>query len=74
MRCFIAVAVPEELKDKILEVQNQIKQSEADLKLIKKENLHLTIKFLGEISEEQIEETKQFLASLEDNFFEISMK
>ena len=74
MRCFIAVAVPEELKDKILEVQNKLKQIGANLKLVEKENFHFTIKFLGEIEENQIKEVKEFLASLEEKSFEISIK
>lgn len=74
MRCFIAVAVPEPLKDKILEVQGKIKQSGSDLKLVEKENLHFTIKFLGEITEKEIDDVKEFLSSLKESAFEISIK
>jgi len=74
MRCFIAIAVPEELKEKILEVQNKLKQAGANLKLVERENLHFTVKFLGEIEENQIKEVKEFLASLEEKSFEISIK
>lgn len=74
MRCFIAVAVPEELKDKIFEVQSKLKQIGANLKLVEKENLHFTVKFLGEIEEDQIKEVKEFLGSLEEKSFEISIK
>lgn len=48
MRLFIAVPVPEELKERILEVQNRIKITGIDANLVEKENLHFTIKFLGE--------------------------
>ncbi len=74
MRCFIAVAVPEELKEKILEVQSKLKKIGANLKLVEKENLHFTIKFLGEISEKEIDEVKEFLQTIEDKAFEISIK
>jgi len=74
MRCFIAVPVPEELKEKVIEVQDKIEQSGADLKLVEKKNLHFTVKFLGEISDKQIEEVKQFLDDLGESSFEISIK
>ncbi len=74
MRCFIAVAVPEKLKDKILEIQSKLKQIGANLKLVEKENLHFTIKFLGETEDNQIKEVKEFLDSLDENSFEISIK
>lgn len=73
MRCFIAVKIPEELKEKILEVQKKLERTGADLKLVEKENLHFTIKFLGEISEKQVEEVKTFLTSLKEKAFEISV-
>ena len=74
MRCFIAVDVPEELKDKIVEIQEKIKQVGANLKLVERENLHFTVKFLGEISDSQIEEVKEFLTKLDEKSFEILIK
>lgn len=74
MRCFVAVAVPEELKNKMLKIQDKLEQAGADLKLVEKENLHFTVKFLGEISDKEIEEVKTFLSDLEENSFGISIK
>ena len=48
MRLFIAVPVPEELKDNIVEIQKKLKEANADIKPVEKENLHFTLKFLGE--------------------------
>lgn len=48
MRLFIAVAVPEELKDNIVEIQKKLKEADSGIKTVEKENLHFTIKFLGE--------------------------
>lgn len=47
MRLFIAVSVPEELKERIKEVQSKL-AGISDIRLVEKKNLHFTIKFLGE--------------------------
>jgi len=50
MRCFIAVDVEEpKLLDAIAEAQRRLQSSGADLKLVERENLHITLRFLGEI-------------------------
>lgn len=51
MRVFIAIPLPNELQNKLIELQNEFLQI-GKLKLVEKENLHLTLKFLGEISDE----------------------
>lgn len=48
MRLFIAVPVPEELKDNIVEIQKKFKEANGDIKAVEKENLHFTLKFIGE--------------------------
>ena len=65
MRCFVAVDVPEEAKQKILEAQKEF--ACFDAKLVEKENLHFTLKFLGEINEEQLEEASKGLSELAKN-------
>lgn len=47
MRLFIAVPVPEELKERIKEVQDRLAEI-SGIKLVEAKNLHFTIKFLGE--------------------------
>ncbi|MCS7184408.1 MAG: RNA 2',3'-cyclic phosphodiesterase [bacterium] len=61
MRCFFGIPLPQELKDIIY---NQISKFKISGKKVEKENLHITIKFLGEISEEDFEENKKFLDSV----------
>ncbi|TRZ54750.1 RNA 2',3'-cyclic phosphodiesterase [archaeon] len=57
MRLFIAVPVPEELKDNVVEIQKRL-AGISGIKAVEKENLHFTIKFLGEIGEEKMPEIK----------------
>lgn len=51
MRFFIALEIPEENKQELLEVQNLIKQVIPEVKLTSNSNLHLTIAFIGEQEE-----------------------
>ncbi|MCE5213945.1 MAG: RNA 2',3'-cyclic phosphodiesterase [Methanobacterium sp.] len=50
MRAFLAVDLDESLRDKVLEVQENLKSANARVKYVEKENLHFTCKFFGEIS------------------------
>ena len=57
MRCFIALDLPREAIKRIEEIQELIKKKNLFAgKFTESDNLHLTLKFLGEISEEQIRE------------------
>ena len=51
MRLFIAVNIKAETKNKIAGIQSALKKgpASADVKWIETENLHLTLKFLGEV-------------------------
>ncbi|MFH1848297.1 MAG: RNA 2',3'-cyclic phosphodiesterase, partial [Candidatus Omnitrophota bacterium] len=61
MRTFIAIDLSEEARKTLSELQCELKESEADVKWVKAENMHLTLKFLGEISEEQAAKVKAAL-------------
>ncbi|MFQ5887109.1 MAG: RNA 2',3'-cyclic phosphodiesterase [Candidatus Hydrothermarchaeales archaeon] len=52
MRSFIAVEMQAE---GIKEIQNQLRSANADIKFVEPENLHLTLKFLGEIREDLVD-------------------
>ena len=60
MRCFIAVDIDEAVRDDIGRMQDEIRQK-ADLKRseakwVEPENMHLTLKFLGEVRDQEIAE------------------
>lgn len=65
MRAFIAIEINDEVRQKLVEVQERIKKAKAaKIKFVEPENLHLTLKFLGEITEEQAEDIKRILESI----------
>jgi RNA 2',3'-cyclic 3'-phosphodiesterase len=65
MRAFVAIEIPDpKVIGALVEAQERLSATGADLKLVEKENLHFTIKFLGEISEAQGAEADSRLKGL----------
>ena len=73
-RCFIALEMPREAINAIENIQTLIKKQKLFYgKFTEGENLHLTLKFLGEISEEKLEETKRRLNKIKFLGFEVKL-
>jgi RNA 2',3'-cyclic 3'-phosphodiesterase len=53
MRAFIAIDLPPEIKDYLGRIEERLKASGADVKWVSPANIHLTLKFLGEIDEQK---------------------
>lgn len=53
MRAFIAIELPQNITNFLAEAQKALQKSQADVKWVARENLHLTLKFLNDISEEE---------------------
>jgi len=71
IRCFIAINLPKEVIHEIEKAQKEIEEKRIIYgKFTEAKNLHLTLKFLGEISEEKIEEVKKRLMSIKQKKFE----
>lgn len=56
LRLFIAVPSAPELRGDIEEIKEELRGSGADVKWVEGENLHFTLKFLGEVPKSQIPE------------------
>jgi len=55
IRSFLAIELPRTILKKIEEVQGDLRQSHADARWVNPENIHLTLKFFGNIDESKIE-------------------
>src|SRR3989338_713711 len=64
MRTFIAIELPSEIKNYLAALEDQLKTTRADVKWVKPDNIHLTLKFLGEINDEPLEKIKEILNSV----------
>jgi len=54
MRLFIAMEIPEHIKQQIAQIQDQLKKAGADASWTRSEGIHLTLKFLGEAAESKV--------------------
>jgi 2'-5' RNA ligase len=70
MRVFIAIETSAELREKMAELQRQLATD--GVKLVEKENLHLTLHFLGEIDEHMKERVVQAMNKINCKKFEMS--
>lgn len=64
MRSFIAIELPIEIKDALLRIQDKLKTQLPGINWIKPLNLHITLKFLGDISLKQLSEAKQIITEI----------
>jgi 2'-5' RNA ligase len=74
LRCFIALELPEEVKKKIYVCIEKMKSAGADVKWIPPENLHLTLKFLGDTTEELLKSVNERLISLSKSHNRFSLQ
>lgn len=56
MRTFIAVKLPSEVKEKIEKTVDPFRKLGLDISWVKPKNLHLTLKFLGDVDEKRIQD------------------
>lgn len=76
MRAFIAIELSNEIRGSLAQIESHLKYSGADVKWVEKDNIHLTLKFLGEITEEKSEKIKYILDEIakQTKPFELSLK
>jgi len=55
-RVFIAIDIGDEVRRRIVEAQGQLRETGADVKLVEPPNVHVTMKFLGDVPEKKIGE------------------
>jgi len=74
MRVFIAINLPEVIKEECVGIQKELEKKDLFRgKFTEKENLHLTLKFLGEIDKEDLERIKEKLKEIKFKEFELEL-
>ena len=53
-RAFVAIDIDEDIRQKLVTAQQQLTATGGDLKLVEPENIHVTMKFLGDLSDNKI--------------------
>ncbi|MFA6078363.1 MAG: RNA 2',3'-cyclic phosphodiesterase [Candidatus Omnitrophota bacterium] len=76
MRLFIAIELSDEIKEGLSMVQSHLKYSGADVKWVETDNIHLTLKFLGEADEDKVKRITSALDAIGSatHPFDISVK
>ena len=64
IRSFIAIEIPQPLKSRMEEIQRELRRTDADVKWVRPEAIHLTLKFLGSIRQEDVERISQALTPI----------
>ncbi|MBI2900018.1 MAG: RNA 2',3'-cyclic phosphodiesterase [Planctomycetes bacterium] len=54
MRAFLAIPIDDAVRDRIVETQKALQRADAGVRWVARENLHLTLKFLGDVAEPEI--------------------
>ncbi len=74
MRSFIAIELNEEIKRELGSLMEQLRPLAPELKWVRPENLHITLKFLGEVKEEKIERIKKIIQEMVKSFRPFTIK
>jgi 2'-5' RNA ligase len=75
IRSFIAIDVENpDVVRKVEELQREVLRLGLDIKLVEKENLHITLRFLGEIPHSRINDVAKALANIRMNKFQIKLR
>jgi len=62
MRLFVAIPLPQDVRDALASVQDRLRHAQADASWVKPANLHITLKFLGETEPKRLERVGTVLA------------
>ena len=74
MRLFIAINLPKNIKDSLFKSQKSISGNLAKINWVAKKNLHITLKFLGDMNEDKLNLVKSELKEIEFKPFELKLK
>ena len=64
MRAFLGIALPKSVQESLAALQGELATSRADVKWVEPANLHLTLRFLDEISDAQCHAIEALLARI----------
>jgi 2'-5' RNA ligase len=64
MRLFVAMNLPSEIRDRMAAVQDRLRRAQADVSWVRAENIHVTLKFLGETEPKRLQRVRPALAEV----------
>jgi len=64
MRLFVAVNLPEEVRGRLAAAQERLRAARAQVSWVRPDNMHLTLKFLGETAPDRLDSIRAALAEV----------
>jgi 2'-5' RNA ligase len=74
MRLFVALDIDDAIRNRIALFLEGVRGFAPDARWVRPESLHVTLKFIGEKPEEQVEKIKRVLEKIEGETFEMSFR
>lgn len=76
MRLFVAVDFPRDLRERMLEVTRPVRSKDLPLRWLGVDQLHLTLKFLGEVSRDDLAQARGILEGVASDYrpFKVSFR
>jgi 2'-5' RNA ligase len=72
MRLFVALDIDESIRGRIARFLDGVREFAPDARWVRPESLHVTLKFIGEKSEDEVDKIKQALAMIAADTFEMN--
>jgi len=73
VRAFVALELPAEIKDRLMEAQEKLRGCSARLTLVEPALIHITLKFLGEVAEKDLPHLNEALRSVPFSPFPVTV-
>jgi RNA 2',3'-cyclic 3'-phosphodiesterase len=74
MRVFIAIDLPNEVRDRLREVQHELRSLTNSVRWVAPESIHITLKFVGQVPEKRIEDIDTALRGLTWKAFTVTVR
>jgi len=75
VRCFISVDIEDQgLLDALEEAQRRLERTGADLKCVERENIHVTVRFLGDVREGLVGELQRLISGFGFTPFKVKLR
>ena len=64
MRCFLAIELPDRIKQQLATLQQTLQAQTTGIRWVRSEQIHLTVKFLGEVADGLVPQVGQVIADV----------
>ena len=73
IRCFVAIEIPEPIQNRLVRIQDMLRNQIEKASWVKPGNIHLTLKFLGDINPENLEPIGKAIEEVANRHYSFSL-